>query len=460
MISPARVVLGIGSNLGDRIALLAAARRRLEETGSFLIMRASSIVESEPIGPPQPRYLNQVLIGETRLPPEELVAAAKRIETELGRRAALPWGPREIDIDVLAYGALQVRSQSITLPHPEIAGREFVLAPWAEIDADAHVPGLDRTVAALLADLRRDAGRAGRILATVADEGRREMKIVRTLAAVREWRDAVPAAERVGFVPTMGALHEGHRALVARARDECAHAAVSVFVNPFQFGAGEDFASYPRDEAGDAEAARAAGADLLWFAGAGDLYPTTPVVRIDFPDLAARLCGRSRPGHFAGVALIVAKLFHIFRPTRAYFGEKDFQQLQIVRRLARDLDFDVEIVACPTVREGSGLALSSRNRRLSAAGRNAATALYRGLNEARRAFARGERSVQALRATAERCFRAEADVEIEYLELVAPDTLAEAAAATAESVLLVAARIEGVRLIDNVVLGRAEEPPL
>jgi pantoate--beta-alanine ligase len=280
------------------------------------------------------------------------------------------------------------------------------------------------------------------------------MKCIDGVAALREWRRARPAGERIGFVPTMGALHEGHCSLIRRARAECDLVALSVFVNPLQFGAGEDFDAYPRDLPGDAALAAPAGCDLLWTASSADLYPEGFATRIELPRLADRLCGASRPGHFAGVAVVVLKLFHLFRPARAYFGEKDFQQLQIVRRLVRDLDLDLEVIGCPIVREQEGLALSSRNARLSPRAREIAAALSRALRAASERHREGERDGAALVLAACREL-ADPALSLEYIELVDPETLepVDSVDPARGARLLVAARVGGVRLIDNIAIG-------
>lgn len=280
------------------------------------------------------------------------------------------------------------------------------------------------------------------------------MKSIDDLAALRSWRSACDAGQRIGFVPTMGALHEGHRSLIRAARRDCDCVVVSVFVNPTQFAPGEDLDRYPRNRAGDERILADEGVDIAWFAQESDLYPEPPRVQIEVPTLTRGiLCGRTRPDHFAGVALIVSKLFHCVGPDRAYFGRKDFQQLVVVQTLARDLNFPVEIVPCPIVRETDGLALSSRNVGLSPQGRASALALSRGLSTATASYRAGEKRASILLSEAERVLREAAGVELEYLELVCPRTLERVDVATDEAVLAVAARVDGVRLIDNTVLG-------
>jgi len=254
---------------------------------------------------------------------------------------------------------------------------------------------------------------------------------------LRKELDAARSAGRtVGLVPTMGALHEGHASLIRRSAAECDVTAVTVFVNPLQFGPAEDFASYPRDLSGDVDVAAGAGAGLLFAPALDDMYPERPKVTVSVAGEDV-LEGASRPGHFDGVATVVAKLFNLAGPCRAYFGEKDWQQLRVVRRLVADLSFPVEVVACPTVRDADGLALSSRNLRLSEEERRAAAVLYRALRAGVAARMAGERNPVTIRRIMVDTVAAEPLATVDYAEAL-PDRL------------LVAARVGSVRLIDNM----------
>ncbi len=261
---------------------------------------------------------------------------------------------------------------------------------------------------------------------------------------------------RIAVVPTMGALHEGHLELVRQARARADVVILTIFVNPTQFGATEDLSRYPRDEEGDLAQARAAGIDLAFCPDAAAMYPAGAQTFVEVRELQRPLCGASRPGHFAGVATIVAKLFHITKPHLAVFGEKDYQQLAIIRRMTRDLDFDVTIVGVPIVREPDGLAMSSRNAYLSPEQRTAALALSRGLAAAAAAFAAGERDAASLVATARAPITAIVDAglaRIDYLELRDPDDLTELVRVEKRAVLAMAVFVGTTRLIDNRVLG-------
>ena len=273
------------------------------------------------------------------------------------------------------------------------------------------------------------------------------MKTVRTVAELRAAR--AEAAGTVGLVPTMGALHEGHRSLLRRARGECDTVVMSLFVNPAQFAPGEDLAAYPRDEQRDAEIAAAEGVDILFAPPAEEVYPPGFSTTVTVGGVSEGLCGDHRPGHFDGVATVVCKLFNMADPDVAYFGQKDAQQAVVIRRLVRDLDIPVRVEVCPTVREGDGLALSSRNAYLSPEDRERALALNRALRAAEEAVAAGERDAAAVLAAA----RAHLDgLEPEYLELRSAEDLSPVTRVNGSTLLAVAAKVGRARLIDNVVL--------
>ena len=267
--------------------------------------------------------------------------------------------------------------------------------------------------------------------------------------AVAKWR---AAGERIGFVPTMGALHAGHLSLVAAARKHASRVIASVFVNPTQFGPDEDFARYPRNVAGDADLLAAAGTDLLFLPEVETLYPPGSSTRVRVTGPAAGFEGDRRPGHFEGVATVVAALFGLVRPDVAVFGEKDAQQLAVVRALSRDLHFGIEIVAAPIVRDPDGLALSSRNVYLSGEQRRAATVLFRSLEAARAAIAAGERRAEAVVESIRGDVAAEPLVELEYAAVVDAETFGPLDRIAGDIVVPVAARVGATRLLDNLRL--------
>jgi pantoate--beta-alanine ligase len=257
----------------------------------------------------------------------------------------------------------------------------------------------------------------------------------------------------VGFVPTMGSLHTGHGSLLGRAREECGLVAVSIFVNPLQFGPGEDLAGYPRDLDHDLAECERAGVDLVFEPGTDEMYPAgSPEVTVDPGPLGDRLEGASRPGHFRGVCTVVAKLLGLVGPCRVYFGEKDAQQLAVIRRMARDLDLPVEVVGCPTVREPDGLALSSRNAYLSLEERAAASCLYEALARAAWLVEGGEGDAHALKAEMARRIGMEPLARLDYVAVVDEGTFEELDRLRGPSRALVAARFGPARLIDNMPL--------
>ncbi len=275
------------------------------------------------------------------------------------------------------------------------------------------------------------------------------MKVLRTVADVRAWR---AGAGRVGLVPTMGALHAGHMSLVERAVRETDAAIASIFVNPTQFGPNEDFAAYPRHEAEDVALLEKHGCAVAFVPSVEEIYPPGDATRVTPGPIAAPLEGAARPGHFVGVATVVAKLLAIVRPDVAYFGQKDFQQLRVIQTMARDLRFGVEIIGGPIVREPDGLAMSSRNAYLTPDQRHAAVALSRGLFRAREMWEQGVRQPQRLSNAVRRYTDAPA-IALEYVSVADPLTLAELDAPADSAVISLAARVGRARLIDNVLLG-------
>jgi pantoate--beta-alanine ligase len=278
------------------------------------------------------------------------------------------------------------------------------------------------------------------------------MHLVTTLEQVRTLRWADPASTW-GLVPTMGALHDGHLSLVrlARAQNDCV--GVSIFVNPIQFNNPDDLAAYPRDLDADAALLERESVDLIWAPTVEEVYPPGFQTAVSVEEIALPLEGAARPGHFRGVATVVAKLFNVFQPTRAYFGQKDAQQAAVIRQMARDLAFNLEIVVGPTVREPDGLAMSSRNARLGPAERIAARALFGALFGASEAWQHGERNADALRDLMTHFVEAEPLARIDYVSVADPETLQELHGLADRALLSMAVFIGATRLIDNVVVG-------
>src|SRR5271170_7541240 len=279
------------------------------------------------------------------------------------------------------------------------------------------------------------------------------MKICKT---IEEMRGACSAARRqgvrLGFVPTMGALHEGHLSLVRSAKASGGVVAASIFVNPLQFGPTEDLAKYPRTFERDVALLEKEGADILFAPTAEEMYPAGTATYVTVEGLSEKLCGKSRPGHFRGVTTVVAKLFHIVEPDLAFFGQKDAAQATIIRRMVREMNLPVEIVVCPIVREPDGLAMSSRNAYLSPQERNSALVLYRALTAAKTLFEHGERNATALIEAAKQVLAQEPAVRLDYFEIVDPATLDPVGELKYPALVAVAAFVGNTRLIDNILL--------
>jgi pantoate--beta-alanine ligase len=268
-------------------------------------------------------------------------------------------------------------------------------------------------------------------------------------------RAARRTGKRLGFVPTMGALHEGHLSLVRAARSSCDALAASIFVNPTQFAPNEDLAKYPRSFERDRELLEREGVELLFAPSVEEMYPAGAVTWVTVEGLSDKLDGRSRPGHFRGVATVVAKLFHIVEPDAAFFGQKDAAQVAIIRRMVRDLNLPTEIVVCPIVRESDGLAMSSRNAYLDADQRKRALALHRALTRVQRMADAGQRKTSELVAAGRAEFAGESSVRLDYLEIVDPDTLDPVDSISSGALVAVAAFVGSTRLIDNILLGKS-----
>lgn len=277
------------------------------------------------------------------------------------------------------------------------------------------------------------------------------MQVFVNISDLRRERWADPLASW-GLVPTMGYLHEGHLALVRRARAENERVGVSIFVNPTQFNNPEDLAKYPRNLERDLAMLQEAGVDLVWTPTPEQVYPPGYQTYVEVEEVTRPLEGASRPGHFRGVATVVAKLFNVFQPQRAYFGQKDAQQVVVIKRMVQDLNFNLEIVVCPTEREADGLAMSSRNARLSPEARRPATCLYRALTTAKAAFEQGERRADSLGHTMRAIIEATPLARLDYASIAHPATLAELDFIEDRALLSLAVFVDNVRLIDNMLI--------
>jgi pantoate--beta-alanine ligase len=281
------------------------------------------------------------------------------------------------------------------------------------------------------------------------------MKILETIDSTRAaTRAARRQGQKVGLVPTMGALHQGHMSLVRAAKEQSDYVAVSLFVNPLQFGPNEDLARYPRTLERDRDLLEQAGVDLLFAPSEVEMYPGRAATFVDVEGLSERLDGQSRPGHFRGVTTVVSKLFHIIEPDRAFFGQKDAAQVAIIRRMVRDLNLPVEIVVCPIVREPDGLAMSSRNAYLNPEQRKQVLVLSRSLRRVEELFGQGERDGAKLEVAGRQVVAEDPAVQLDYLAIVDPNSLEPVNPAAPGTLAAVAAYVGGTRLIDNVILSR------
>jgi pantoate--beta-alanine ligase len=444
---PATVWVALGSNLGDRQANLEGACEALRSADEVEVVRVSPWFETRAEGGPggQPDYLNGCLEARTTLAPHTFLWLLQRLESQFGRERAreVRHGPRPLDLDLLLYDELELDGPELVLPHPRMEERLFVLEPLSALAPELVLPRSRRRVRERVAELLA-AGRAAAAFVRCADP-----------AAARRWCEARRAeGARIGFVPTMGALHEGHLGLVRAALAGNDLACVSVFVNPLQFDDPRDFERYPRDLEADARMLASAGCSMLFTGTLAQFFPESGGEDVPLRDpgpAAEGLEGAFRPGHFAGVATICARLFEVVRPARAYFGEKDYQQCLVVQHLARALGFP-EIVVCPTAREPDGLARSSRNQLLAPSERARATALSRALFAARAAWREGERDPARLEALL-RSELGRADLALEYAEVRDPERFPERPRGPlVRARALVAARLGRVRLIDNLDL--------
>ncbi|HVN25130.1 MAG TPA: pantoate--beta-alanine ligase [Syntrophorhabdales bacterium] len=279
------------------------------------------------------------------------------------------------------------------------------------------------------------------------------MRVIATVKEMQETADSLRKEKRIGFVPTMGYLHEGHLALVRRARELADVTVVSIFVNPTQFGPTEDLAKYPRDLERDMKLLEQEKTDILFYPSGEEVYPKGYTTYVQVRGLEDYLCGQTRKGHFVGVATVVAKLFNMVKPHIAVFGQKDYQQLTIIERMVKDLNMDVRIIPHPTVREEGGLAMSSRNTYLSSADRQKALLIYASIKKLQELVSAGQKDSSVLKKEAHRLLTSENGINVEYVSISDPETLAEVDSIKDRAVYAVAVRIGTTRLIDNAILG-------
>jgi pantoate--beta-alanine ligase len=448
-----RAFVALGSNAPDARKRLETALAALEQGGEavaavsppFLAPYETATGEATEANP---AVLDAVVEVRTDRTPRALLDRLHALEAEAGRRRD-GGGIRTLDADLLDFEGV-ASARDPVLPHPRVLERAFVLEPWTRIAPLRIVEGTDRPVFGHALSLRRrHPERFGRLsceapLAMPSRGG--GPSVLADAAELASWRESGDGP--VGVVPTMGALHPGHAALLRRARAECARVVATIFVNPLQFGPGEDLARYPRTLDSDLALLGALGVDAAFVPEAAALYPEDFATAVTVAGPAEGLEGAERPGHFAGVATVVLKLWNLTRPDRLYLGQKDAQQLAVVRRMARDLDLGGRIVPCPIVRAEDGLALSSRNGYLDASERARALALPRTLDDLALELLEADVGVEAAVARA-RARMQEAGLSVDYVEIVDPASMRPLSRSGDPVLAVAAARAGSTRLLDN-----------
>lgn len=419
--------IGLGSNLGDRRKNIEKVLELIKTIPSVKIVKSSSFFETQPQGcpPASPDFLNSALKIKTSLSAPALLERLQDIEHRLGRKRTKERNaPRGIDLDILLYGRQKINRPRLIIPHPRLKERPFVLKPLKEID-----PGLIRSLAA-------------------------EISVVSKISRMRSFAAGVKKQHKtIGFVPTMGYLHPGHLSLIRQAKKDCDICLVSIFVNPIQFGPREDYKKYPRDLEVDSILAKSAGGDCIFYPQAKDMYDMGYSTYVNVEKITDYLCGASRPGHFRGVATVVAKLFNIVQPDIAYFGQKDFQQALVIKKMVKDLNMPLKIKVMPIVRDSDGLALSSRNVYLSAREKSDALVLSRSLQKAKEIILRGERKAGKIIAVMRNEISRKKSARIDYIAIAHAQTLEPLEYVKKKALIALAVYFGKTRLIDNIIIG-------
>lgn len=399
----------------------------LRDTGGIKIERLSSLSETEPQDCPagSPRFINGAVKIKTIFNPRQLLERLGAIEKRLGRaRAGEILCRRPIDLDILFYGDRKIDAQGLKIPHPRLEERDFVLRPLKEI-----APGRIKSLA-------------------------KKMKIISNIVKMRRFiLKERKKHKTIGFVPTMGCLHQGHLSLIRQAKKDCDACIVSIFVNPIQFGPKEDYRIYPRDLERDSILAKSAGCDCIFYPQVKNMYPEKYLTYVNVADITDGLCGAGRPGHFKGAATVLAKLFNIVEPDIAYFGQKDYQQALVIQKMVKDLNMPLKIRVMPTVRESDGLAMSSRNAYLNARKRLEAAVLYRTLQKAKSEVLSGERDSRKIIREIKKEIMQEKSAKIEYIAVADAKTLEPLEYIKSKALLALAVWFGETRLIDNIVIG-------
>lgn len=429
-----RVYIALGSNIVPRRFFINSAIKKISRENNINLKRRSSIYDTYPVGgPPQNRFLNSVIEIKTSLKPHELLSKLLRIENSLGRIRLCKNSPRTIDLDILLYEDLIINDRDLIIPHPHMHNRDFVMFGLNEIAPDVIHPVLKKSIC------------------DVYNE--RDMKIIRSPETAYNYICSLKRkGRRIGFVPTMGYLHEGHLSLMRRARRENDIVVISIFINPIQFGQREDYNRYPRDFSRDKSLLKKEGVDVIFYPDIKGMYAFNYSTYVNVDKISENLCGRFRPGHFRGVATIVTKLFNIIPADNAYFGQKDAQQAFIIKRMVRDLNIPVKVKILPTVREKNGLAMSSRNTYLNERERREATVLFKSLLLAKDLIKKGERKANKIIRRMKDLIKSESSAMVEYISIVDTEELNDLRILKGKVLIAIAAHFGKTRLIDNIIL--------
>jgi len=429
-----RAYVALGSNIGPKRSFIDQAVREIGKRDGISLKRCSSMYDTYPAGCKDGgRFLNGVVEIETSLMPDILLAKLLGIERSLGRVRTGRNLPRTIDLDILLYDDLVVRKKNLVIPHPRMHERDFVIFGMNEIAPEVKHPVLKKSIGEIY--------------------NRRPMVIIRSPKEAYKKIDSLKKkGKRIGLVPTMGYLHEGHLSLIRKARRENDVVVVSIFINPTQFSPGEDFKIYPRDIRRDNGLAKKEGVDIIFFPDAKEMYKSGHSTFVEVGGVSANLCGGFRPGHFKGVATIVTKLFNIVPADNAYFGRKDAQQAFVIKRMARDLNIPVDVKMLPTIREKDGLAMSSRNSYLDPKQRREAAVLYRSLMLARDLIKKGEEKPGNLIRKMRKKIESESSGKVQYISIVDTEDLKDAKALKGLLLIALAVYFGRTKLIDNLTV--------
>lgn len=429
-----RAYVALGSNIAPRGSFINSAIKKIGQQKSITLKKSSSIYDTYPVGgPPKARFFNSVIEIETSLKPYELLSELLRIEESLGRIRIGKNSPRTIDLDILLYDNLILKSDNLIIPHPRMHKRDFVVFGMNEIAPRLIHPVFKKSIN----DIYNE----------------RQMKIIRDPKEMYNYITSLKhKGRRIGFVPTMGYLHQGHLSLIKKARRENDIVVISIFVNPAQFGPHEDYKRYPRDIQRDKVLAKKEGVDVIFYPSIKGIYAFNHSTYVNVEKISENLCGRFRQGHFRGVATVVAKLFNIIAADNAYFGQKDTQQAFIIKRMVRDLNFPINIKILPIVREKDGLAMSSRNTYLSKIQRQEATVLFKSFLSAKDLIKKGERRAGVIVKHMKDLIKSGSSARVEYISIVDTEDLKDMKVLRGKVLIVLAVYFGKTRLIDNIII--------